>query len=102
MSTLDDTDTELIFQTSSSDHSTDAGRSPSSGAGSYRSISAARAQAVASGTHPSIAGKQQTSSMSLPLSIDRTDGRTDGRQTVTYACAYYATNVKNIVGRAEL
>ena len=63
MSTLDDTDTELIFQTSSSDHSTDTGRSPSSGAGSYRSI----------------AGKQQTSSMSLPLSIGQTDGRTDSR-----------------------
>jgi len=84
MSTLDDTDTELIFQTSSSDHSTDAGRSPSSGAGSYRSISAARAQAVASGRHPSIAGKQQTSSKPAAChcrcrSTGQTDGRTDSR-----------------------
>ena len=31
----------------------------------------------------SIAGKQQTSSMSLALSIDGTDRRTDGKPTVT-------------------
>jgi len=50
---------------SSSDHSIDAGRS--SGAASYLSISAARAQAAASGRVRSMARKKQTSSMSLRL-----------------------------------
>ena len=64
---------------SSSDHTNDAGRSPSSGTGGYLSVSAARAQAAASGRHRSIADKQETGSMSLPLSIDGTDRRTDAR-----------------------
>jgi len=41
------TATTLRRSSSSSDHINDAGCSPSSGAGGYRSISAARAQAAA-------------------------------------------------------
>jgi len=64
---------QTSLRRSFSDHNIDAGRSPSSGAGSYRLISAAGAQAAPCGSHRSIAGKQQTSCMSLPLSIDGTD-----------------------------
>jgi len=75
---------QTSLRRSSSDHSIDAGHSPSSGAGGYLSVSAARAQAAASGRHQSIVDKQETGSMSLPLSIDGTDGRTDGRTPDSY------------------
>jgi len=71
----------------------DAGCNPSFGAGSYRSISAARA--ATSGRRRSIGAvsMQQTDCMSLLLSIDGTDGHIcDGlgrcfRFVCSYACA---------------
>ena len=75
---------------SSSDQSIDAGRSTSSGTrGSYRLISAARFLAAVNELHVAAA---------YWLSIDGTDGRTDGHpavtQTLTAYYHYYAASVK--------
>ena len=78
----------------SSDHVIDAGRSASSCAGSYQLISAARAQAAASGRCRSITGRRR----------DRqADRRTHGHPTVTWTlAAYYAANVNNSVANAGI
>jgi len=84
--------TFIIYSTSlcwASQHN--AARSRSSGACSYRLISAARARA-----------QQQTRRTSLLLSIDGTDrwtdGRTDTRQMHRLCTAYYAGKLSDLVG----
>ena len=74
--------------------------SPSSDAGSYRPISAARAQAAASCRCRSIAGKQQTSSVSLPLSIDGTDRRTDTRPL--HRCLYRMYFAASVINECQV